>query len=103
MNIGTRIRQARSKAGLSIRELATLLGLSHATVGHWETGTHAPSIAAMLKVAQITKVDVAWLVSGQNPAQKLHQLTDKNELDSIGGGLVGDVWYECMGGLVAYH
>lgn len=85
MELGTRIRQARTKVGLSIRDLAALLGVSHATVGHWETGTHAPSVAALLKVAEITQADIAWFFSGREPVRKMRAI-GKDEIEVVGGG-----------------
>ena len=90
MELGTRIRQARTKVGLSIRDLAALLGVSHATVGHWETGTHAPSVAALLKVAEITQADIAWFFSSCEPVQKMRVISEV-EADSVGGGWVAGV------------
>ncbi len=62
MGIGTRIRQARTAVGLSIRGLAALLEVSHATAGHWETEVHAPSVATLLRIAEITGTDAGWLL-----------------------------------------
>ncbi|KAF1698609.1 hypothetical protein CSC62_05135 [Pseudoxanthomonas jiangsuensis] len=85
MRIGTRIRQSRSRIGLSIRDLAHHLGVSHATVGHWETGRHNPSIATLCHIAEITGVDPAWLMTGHSEFSG-RVLVD-HETKQIGGGL----------------
>lgn len=85
--LGTRIRQGRARAGLSIRDLGVLLGVAHATVGHWETGRHAPSVEKLLRIAEVTGVDIAWLVSGSRRLEKLQEITDIDELRDVSGGL----------------
>lgn len=40
--IGTELRRARESAGYGLRELATELGTSHASLSRWETGQRAP-------------------------------------------------------------
>ncbi len=90
MGLGTRIRQARSAVGLSIRALAASLNVSHAAVGHWETEVHAPSIVMVMRVAEVTGVDAAWLLTGRRAAIGMRNLDDR-ECGSIGGGVnIGD-------------
>ncbi|KAA5829202.1 helix-turn-helix domain-containing protein [Saccharopolyspora hirsuta] len=40
--IGSELRRAREDAGLSARQLADKLGLSHTTIGRWEKGERSP-------------------------------------------------------------
>lgn len=88
MELGVRIRQARSKVGMSIRDLAARLGVSHAAVGHWETGTHRPSITTLLSVAEITGADIGWLISGVTPLKVVRELSE-DEKERVGGGFRG--------------
>lgn len=42
--------QARSKAQLSLRELASLAGTSHSTLSSYERGTKTPSVETFLRI-----------------------------------------------------
>ena len=48
--LGTRIRIARTAAGLSIKQLAAVLGADASTVADWEAGLHAPSKRSATKL-----------------------------------------------------
>jgi transcriptional regulator with XRE-family HTH domain len=43
VSLSDRLRRARTAAGLSIKELAALLGSDPSTVRGWEMGLHAPA------------------------------------------------------------
>jgi transcriptional regulator with XRE-family HTH domain len=61
MKIGDRIRLARQAAGLSQRELATAVGVSHGIVGQWESHRKNPGATNLLKIAAVTLTDPAAL------------------------------------------
>lgn len=89
MNLATRLRQARSRAGLTIRGLAKELGISHAAVGHWETGRHVPSLRMLPRVAELIGVDAEWLVAGGWPLRSSSDVIreiDEDEVGAVGGG-----------------
>lgn len=48
---GKRIRAARRSRGLTLRQLAPLLGVSHAAVDRWERGVNGPSDALKVSIA----------------------------------------------------
>ena len=54
MKIGDRIRRVRATAGLSQRELAAAIGVTHGIVGHWESHRKNPSADSLRKIAEIT-------------------------------------------------
>jgi transcriptional regulator with XRE-family HTH domain len=57
----TRIRRARTEAGLSREHLAGKIGVSLATVVRYETGrTQRISISLLGKIAQATGKPVVW-------------------------------------------
>lgn len=58
---GLRIRVARNEANLTIRELATLSGLTPETISMMENGVHPPSLKSLSKIS-------AWL------SQPIHYL-----------------------------
>jgi transcriptional regulator with XRE-family HTH domain len=57
MEIGDRIRRARIAAGLSQRELAAAIGVSHGIVGQWESNRKVPGRDNLQKIADVTLVD----------------------------------------------
>src|SRR5579871_2834248 len=57
-NLGIRLQQARKVAGLSLRALAELLGLSHAAIKKYEDGEVYPSSDMLIKLAKALKVRV---------------------------------------------
>lgn len=63
MTIGDRIRSARLAAGLSQRDLANAIGVSHGIVGQWETDRKAPGIESLRKIAAVTFTDPSSLLS----------------------------------------
>lgn len=79
LSLGTRIRHTRMLAGLSQRALANLLGVTHGTVGHWETNRSPPNARTLVEFSRITGVDLHWLVFGQPYANQA--TPDENSRD----------------------
>jgi len=57
-NLSIRMQQARKAAGLSLRSLADLVGLSHAAIKKYEDGMVYPSSDILLKIAKALKIRV---------------------------------------------
>ena len=57
-NLSIRLQQARKAAGLSLRGLAELVGLSHAAIKKYEDGVVYPSSDILIKLARALKVRV---------------------------------------------
>ena len=62
MSIGDRIREARVAAGLTQRELAKALGMSHGVIAHWESGFRHPNVDTVCRIADLTMKEPAWLL-----------------------------------------
>ena len=63
--IGERVRWARGKRGLTLRELEDSADLSVGHAGAIERGVRfAPSGATVAALARVLKVDAAWLMFG---------------------------------------
>jgi transcriptional regulator with XRE-family HTH domain/KaiC/GvpD/RAD55 family RecA-like ATPase len=58
INLGTRLRELRSKRGLSQTELAKLVGVTPSTVSQVESNSIYPSLPALLKMAEVLSVEV---------------------------------------------
>lgn len=61
--LGERIRGARIARNLSQVELAQRVGVSQATIAHWETGAHAPRPAMVDRLATALETDAETLVA----------------------------------------
>ncbi len=66
--LGQRIKEARTKAGLSQEALADKLNIARRTVLEYEKGLSDPKVSTLQRIAEICGVDSAWLLTG-NKAQ----------------------------------
>jgi len=60
-DLGLRLKELRSKRGLSQTELAKLVGVTPSTISQVEGNTIYPSLPALLKMAEVLSVDVSSL------------------------------------------
>ncbi len=65
MNLGERIYELRSRAGLSQGELADGLGVSRQAVSKWENNSSVPDLDKLLKMSEIFSVSLDELVKGE--------------------------------------
>jgi transcriptional regulator with XRE-family HTH domain/KaiC/GvpD/RAD55 family RecA-like ATPase len=61
IDLGTRLRDLRTKAGISQKELADLVGVTSSTISQIESNLIYPSLPALLKLAEVLSVDVSSL------------------------------------------
>ena len=61
-NVGDRIREARTKLGLTQTQLARQVGVSSQTVWSWEAGRVKPTREHMEELAFRCEVSTAWLL-----------------------------------------
>jgi transcriptional regulator with XRE-family HTH domain len=52
------IRQWRIENGLTQRQLAERLGVTHITIGNWESGRHAPSAYQLVALGSVFGIPV---------------------------------------------
>jgi transcriptional regulator with XRE-family HTH domain len=65
--LGSRLRQARLQANLSLREMARQLGVSPSFVSQLENGKSQPSVATLYSLAQLLGVSMDRLFENQEP------------------------------------
>jgi transcriptional regulator with XRE-family HTH domain len=65
-NLGARLRRARQKSGLGLREVARQLGVSASFVSQMENGKSTPSVATLYSMAQLLDVSIDELFSGEH-------------------------------------
>lgn len=90
IEIGNRVRQVRTKAGLNQRDFATQLGISSGGISQIESGKAMPGGYFLLRIHQAFSVDITWLLSGMSinkPDTSLMGLTQDKQalLDAYDG------------------
>lgn len=63
--MGARIALLRKTAGLSQKELAKMLKISHSTIGMYEQGRREPSLEVLISLSCIFGVSLDFLVLGK--------------------------------------
>ena len=76
MNIGAKIKQLRSKAGLTQDQLASRLGISGQSVSKWETSVTMPDICLLPSLAGELGVSIDELFD-LTVEQKMHRIEKK--------------------------
>lgn len=61
MPFNERLQTARKTFGATQKEVAEYLGISERSYRHWENGTREPSIASLVKIADLYGVSLDWL------------------------------------------
>jgi len=59
INLGLRIKELRSKRGISQTDLARLVGVTPSTISQVESNMIYPSIPALIKMAEVLSIDVS--------------------------------------------
>lgn len=60
--LGSRVRSARTKLGLTQEQLAEECSLSAAFIGHIERGTRIPSLETLVTLSEVLSVSLDWLL-----------------------------------------
>ena len=61
--VGLRLREARQRARLSLRDVGAELGCTHSAVGHWETATNPVDLSTLYRLAALYKTTVVALIA----------------------------------------
>ena len=78
--IGQRLARWRTSAGLTMRELASRLGWPHTTLGNYESGRRALSIARLYEIAAaLDHAPAALLVESEEAAAIVDQVARDGE------------------------
>ena len=63
--MGTIIREARKKKGLTQKDIATHLGITDRAVSKWERGICAPDLALLEPLSELLGISIAELITGE--------------------------------------
>lgn len=75
-DIGTRLREQRSKIGLTQDQLAEKLGVSKRTQGNYESGASDPTASYLSLAASLLGFDVMYILSGVRTTPKNDSLSE---------------------------
>jgi len=64
MYLGTRIRKAREKCGLTQGQLANRIGVKRTSIERWETDQSVPRINKLTMMSGVLDVPLLWLLAG---------------------------------------
>lgn len=70
IELGLRLKEVRTKRGLSQTELARLVGVTPSTISQVESNLIYPSLPALLKMAEVLSVDVSTFFHGSSEIVK---------------------------------
>ena len=74
MDVSLTLRQARAKAGLSLRALAERAGTSHATLAAYESGRVVPRVDTLDRILRAAgfaaDIDLAWRPDATDAARE---------------------------------
>ena len=65
--LGSRLRRARTNAGLKVRDVADHVQRAPQTIYRWEWGATEPSLQELRALADLYGVSHAWLTTGSGP------------------------------------
>jgi transcriptional regulator with XRE-family HTH domain/mannose-6-phosphate isomerase-like protein (cupin superfamily) len=66
VNLGARLKEARQRSGLGLREVARQLSVSPSFISQMENGKSTPSVATLYSLAQLLNVSIDELFSGDD-------------------------------------
>lgn len=72
--IGERIKKLRKDAGFSQAKFSTTLGLTQSFLSGLEKGRYQPTVALLIRVANIYKPDAHWLLTGESSTSEAHKV-----------------------------
>ncbi len=64
MDIGTKMKKARVDVGLTQEQVADELGISRQTMSNWENNRTYPDIVSVIKMSDLYKVSLDYLLKG---------------------------------------
>ncbi len=90
-NIGDRIREARTKLGLTQKELAGQVGVTSQTVWSWEAGRVKPKHEHLEELAFRCQVSTAWIQGRDVLEAELLQEASVSFYDAVEGLPLEDI------------
>ena len=80
--IGENITELRKQNNLTQQDLANLLVYSDKSISKWERGESTPDIEVLLKIAELFKVDINYLLTPISDEEKQKRIKIENKRNS---------------------
>lgn len=95
------IRTRRRILGLTMKQLANIVGVTEAAISHYETGRREPDNDMLLRIANALGVTVDYLISNEEspdlvPAQEKSPADDRAEAKQLLEGLSDDQYQAAL-------
>ena len=76
-----KLRELRTRSGLTQNVIATKLGVSGQTILNWENGIYEPKINQLIQLADLFNVSVDYLIERKTGVDKIDEIC--KELEKI--------------------
>lgn len=73
MEVGSKLKNARNKIGLTQEQAAEVLGVSRQTISNWENNKSYPDIISVIKMSNIYSVSLDHLLKEENSMKQTYQ------------------------------
>ena len=84
MEFGERIKQQRTKLGMTQAEIAEKLYITRQTVSNWEQSKNYPDLSMLLKISDVYQVSIDSLLKADNELKEyLERKTVNNKFDFL--------------------
>ena len=74
MVVAQRLKAARRACKLTQSQVAEILGIDRSAYTYYETGKSSPSLANLLRLASVFRVEVPWLLGMREDGEEAHLL-----------------------------
>ena len=78
MEIGSKLRQARQKTGMTQEQVAREIHVSRQTISNWETGKSLPDVLSVIALSDLYSVSLDELLKGD--ANMLHHIEESTNM-----------------------
>lgn len=78
MDIGSKIKKTRTEAGFTQEQAAEFLGVSRQTISNWENEKSYPDIISVLKMSDLYKVSLDYLLKGETSMNSYVEYLDES-------------------------
>lgn len=75
---GSRLKQVRSKLGLSQEKFSKLIGISQFSLSFYETDRRRPDVNFLSKIKEIANIDLDWLICGNYFSQDISSISPED-------------------------
>jgi transcriptional regulator with XRE-family HTH domain len=85
MSLGTRLKEARKKLGITQEKLAKMIGVSKSAIGNYENGTSSPNEPILIALLEALKIDANYLYQDYYKTDEtdIQEVKDSDRLEAL--------------------